>query len=84
MKILIDHQAFSIQKYGGVSRIFSELNRYFVLNPDISVFTPYLLIDNEYFHRLPQNVSDFFSRNRIFNKIFKFISHIILLIKQLR
>ena len=25
MKVLIDHQAFSMQKYGGISRIFAEL-----------------------------------------------------------
>ena len=72
MKIFIDHQAFSIQKYGGVSRIFAELTRYFSTNPYIQVFTPYLLMDNEYFHKLSENISNFINRYRFANKIFKF------------
>ncbi len=36
MRILYDHQAFSLQNYGGITRVFSELIRYLNREPDIS------------------------------------------------
>lgn len=36
MRILYDHQAFSLQSYGGITRVFSELIRYMNEQPNIS------------------------------------------------
>lgn len=71
MKILIDHQAFSIQKYGGVSRIFAELYHRFKLNSSVKVFSPFLLVDNEYFRKLPGWFSFFVSGFALVNKVFR-------------
>ena len=37
MKILYDHQCYSMQNYGGISRYFSELMKYYSVNEDIQV-----------------------------------------------
>ena len=36
MRILYDHQAFSLQSYGGITRIFSEIIRYLNTQPEIA------------------------------------------------
>lgn len=41
MRILYDHQAFSLQRYGGITRVFSELIRY--LNEQRNISTDVLL-----------------------------------------
>ena len=49
MKILFDHQIFSIQKYGGVSRYFFEVAKGIAetLENEVEIFAP--LYVNEYF-----------------------------------
>ena len=78
MRILIDHQAFSIQRYGGVSRIFAELISYFDRNNVIS-YTPHLYLDNEYYNRLKYNshVSIYSHTNHFFTKVIKTVLPII-------
>lgn len=36
MRILYDHQAFSLQSYGGITRVFSEIIRYMNAQPNLS------------------------------------------------
>jgi len=48
MKILYDHQIFSMQKFGGISRYFSELFFHFNNKKDISIEVRLLLSDNYY------------------------------------
>jgi len=48
MKLLYDHQIFSLQKYGGVSRYFYELIKNFESQGEIEVETPILSTNNEY------------------------------------
>ena len=48
MKILFDHQTFSIQRYGGISRYFFELMQQFSRRQDIRFDLPVLLSNNEY------------------------------------
>ncbi len=47
LKILYDHQIFSLQRYGGVSRYFSELSSR--INADLAV----LVTENEYLSTMP-------------------------------
>jgi glycosyltransferase involved in cell wall biosynthesis len=51
MKILIDHQAFSMQKYGGISRIFAELIKGFE-DKKLEINTPFFYTENEYYRTL--------------------------------
>lgn len=48
MKILYDHQTFTLQKYGGISRYFYELIKYFNQQEDVDVSTSLLLSSNYY------------------------------------
>lgn len=48
MKILIDHQIFSIQTYGGISRYFYELMQQFSGRHDIRFDLPVILSNNIY------------------------------------
>ena len=48
MNILFDHQTFSIQSYGGISRYFYELIKNFDNQNDISIDTSLILSDNTY------------------------------------
>ena len=48
MKILYDHQAFTIQEYGGISRYFYELSRQFEATSELSVSSSLLFSNNEY------------------------------------
>ena len=48
MKILFDHQAFTFQKFGGISRYFYEMIVLFNKRNDISVSTPSFLSSNHY------------------------------------
>lgn len=48
VKILYDHQIFSLQKYGGVSRYFVELMRQFNTEDDVDIHLPLLFSENVY------------------------------------
>lgn len=48
MKILYDHQIFSTQKYGGISRYFYELIREFATMEDIETYLPLIVSNNHY------------------------------------
>jgi glycosyltransferase involved in cell wall biosynthesis len=48
MKVLFDHQAFTIQEYGGISRYFYELTNQFQKIPEMSVYNSLLFSNNEY------------------------------------
>jgi len=52
MKILIDHQIFTFQDYGGISRIYTELYKQFQENPDIDVEMPIKFSNNFYLEEL--------------------------------
>jgi len=57
MKVLFDHQIFTAQRYGGISRYFFELLRKFELAKDIDTHVPLLMSNNHYF---PSNHSFIF------------------------
>ena len=48
MKVLYDHQIFTIQKYGGISRYFYELIKNFNKQRDINIYTSLFLSNNYY------------------------------------
>jgi len=48
MKILYDHQIFSMQKFGGISRYFIELIKEFRKHNEINVFTSLTISENYY------------------------------------
>lgn len=48
MRIHYDHQAFTIQEYGGISRYFYELANQFHCNPHVQVSNSLLFSNNEY------------------------------------
>lgn len=48
MKILYDHQTFTLQKYGGISRYYSELIKKFDDSENIKTETSLLLSNNHY------------------------------------
>jgi len=48
MRVLFDHQAFTIQEYGGISRYFYELTNQFHKVPEMSVYNSLLFSNNEY------------------------------------
>jgi glycosyltransferase involved in cell wall biosynthesis len=48
MKILFDHQAFTIQDYGGISRYFYELARQIQCLPNMEVANSLLFSNNDY------------------------------------
>jgi glycosyltransferase involved in cell wall biosynthesis len=70
MNIQYDHQAFTIQEYGGISRYFYELTRQFQTTPQMSVSTSLLFSNNEYIHKskLIQS-SPFFRRISLQRKV---------------
>lgn len=62
MKILYDHQIFSTQKYGGISRYFYELMNEFNANEDIDYRLNLLVSNNYYISNLDDiNPFEFFS-----------------------
>lgn len=65
MKILIDHQTFSMQKYGGISRYFANLNHGLNATPGISSSIATLYSENEYLSNEP-----FFLKNAIGSRLF--------------
>jgi glycosyltransferase involved in cell wall biosynthesis len=65
MKILFDNQIFKAQKYGGISRYFSELFSYFNTTKDIKYEVPIRDTENEYLINLPS-----FSKENLSKKSF--------------
>jgi len=74
MKILYDHQIFSLQKYGGISRYFCELYSHLLtmdtIHPEISI----LYSENTYYNKIFHNRQilpdkHFFGKTTIINKI---------------
>ncbi|WKL48285.1 glycosyltransferase family 1 protein [Flavobacterium pectinovorum] len=49
MKIILDSQAFNYQKYGGVSRYYTEIFSVLSLNPDVDVIIPWFYTKNIYY-----------------------------------
>ncbi|HBE43965.1 MAG TPA: glycosyltransferase family 1 protein [Deltaproteobacteria bacterium] len=48
MKIFYDHQIFTFQKYGGISRYFFELMKYFKSIGGVNITTPFIFSNNYY------------------------------------
>lgn len=48
MRVLYDHQSFTIQEYGGISRYFYELTKQFQLTPELEIINTVLFSNNEY------------------------------------
>lgn len=59
MKILFDHQAFSLHTYGGVSRYFSELIHGINHTPDYSAALPLLFSNNIHLKEKGFNINHF-------------------------
>jgi glycosyltransferase involved in cell wall biosynthesis len=51
MRIQYDHQAFTIQEYGGISRYFFELTKQLQDNPHVEISNSLLFSNNEYIKR---------------------------------
>lgn len=66
MKILYDHQIFSHQRYGGISRYFTNLINLGSKDPDIDVKVGFVTSKNEYFPK----PFDFISK-RLSKKLYK-------------
>jgi len=63
MKILLDPQIFNIQKFGGISRLYSEILRNLKSRQDVNIICPIYYSEN--FHILNYNLS----KNRILKNI---------------
>lgn len=60
MKILYDHQVFSTQVHGGVSRYFTELIKKIQQYPDVSIDVSVIHSENRYFNQIfPQRSINF-------------------------
>jgi len=77
MKILYDHQIFTLQYYGGISRYFCELMNQFSIDPsiDFTIALRYSQNDNlHHFYQLDKHWSaknTFFSNSHIFSSLQK-------------
>ena len=65
MKILFDHQIFSIQKYGGISLYFSELMSQYSLNPDIDFDLALCYSNNQNIRKRPL-LNNYWSNKNLF------------------
>ncbi len=77
MKIFYDYQAFSIQKYGGVSRLFSELIRIYKSDPSMDCYLSSKFSSNEYLRDIDLKVfsQDIF-KSKIGKKLPLLINHL--------
>lgn len=66
-KVLIDHQIFTMQNFGGISRVFTELYKEFEKSPDVEPMLPILFSDNEYINEI-KKVWSIFPNNKSFIK----------------
>lgn len=65
MKILYDHQSFSMQDFGGVSKIFFELSNYLRHYPDVVTLYPRMFSNNDYIYKDPViNATSFFKNKK--------------------
>lgn len=77
MNLLYDHQIFTWQNYGGISRYFSELMSQFTLDPVIDFRLALRYSQNEHLHQNTQlnnfwtHRNDFFSDSRFFSALQK-------------
>ena len=77
MKILYDHQIFTWQNYGGISRYFCELMNQFISSPGVDFRLALRYSQNEHLHQNPQvnpfctQRNDFFSDSRFFSALQK-------------
>jgi len=76
LKILFDHQIFSEQQYGGISRIYSQLFQQFDLIKDIEYDLPILLSNNHYLSQYNNQKHYKFSPNYKFKGRRKIIEYI--------
>lgn len=70
MKILYDHQAFTFQNYGGISRYYSELMNYYQISSQIDFDLSLLYSNNQYLN------DDCSIKHKTFFEGFEFISKI--------
>jgi glycosyltransferase involved in cell wall biosynthesis len=64
MKILYDHQTFSIQEYGGISRIYTELLKYSSASQEIETDISLLFSNNAYLKEVEgKRIPQFFPRS---------------------
>lgn len=68
MKILFDHQTFSYERFGVISRYFSQLIKHFQENPDCDVELSLKYSDNIYLKTLYRIDTKPFFNNTTFNK----------------
>jgi len=77
MKLLYDHQIFTWQNYGGISRYFCELMYQFTPGPGINFRLALRYSQNEHLYQNPQlnrfwtHRNDFFSNSRFFSTLQK-------------
>lgn len=69
MKVLFDSQIFKAQKYGGISRYFSELFKYFNTVEGFQYELPIRDTDNEYLKKIPPFSNMDLSRETLFPNI---------------
>lgn len=67
LKVFIDHQIYTMQNYGGISRVFTELYKEFEKSGDVEPILPILLSDNEYIGEI-KKVWSIFPKNKSFFK----------------
>lgn len=64
-KVFIDHQIFTFQNYGGISRVFTELYKEFKRNNSYEFVFPVIFSNNEYIGEI-KKVSKFFPSSNSF------------------
>jgi len=67
LKIFLDHQIFTIQNFGGISRVFTELYKEFKKSDVIEPILPMQFSDNEYIDEI-KGVRSVFKKKRFFLK----------------
>ncbi len=86
LKILFDHQTFSIQRYGGISRYFANLSTGLNKMPGINTKIAALYSDNEYIKNVDIPLNNAFGKKLFtghFNRIYRWNSRYCILNMQL-
>lgn len=73
LRVFIDHQIFTLQNYGGISRLFTQLHKEFDSNSNIKSVLPILFSDNEYLAEIKKVWSIFPSNKSFIKKLFYYI-----------
>lgn len=73
VEVFADHQIFTLQKFGGISRVFTELYKEFLGFEDIVFKIPILLSDNENIQVVKKTKSIFKGNSSFFKKIFYYV-----------